>query len=169
MREAPSVRSRRPATSLLLLAAGLLLLASIAVGQRLGDRVLKQVTEQRDTEASSILTPVPQVSQEPDQARNWKREQVVSVATDPAFPDPRATPKPTPRPIPTANPTIPPPTATPQEQIEVEKSPTYTSPPLPLPIASHAPGEIETEPPDADGYPQGIPPVTPEPAASRLP
>jgi hypothetical protein len=162
------MRSRRPATSLLLIGGALLLLVSIAIGQRLGDSVLRQVTEQRSTEAGPIMTPVPQTSEEPGQARNWKREQVVSVATDPAFPDPRATPKPTPSPVPTANPTIPPPTATPQAQIEPSK-PVYTSPPLPLPIASHAPEEVDTEPPDANGYPQGIPPVTPEPAASRLP
>jgi hypothetical protein len=163
------MRSRRPGTSLLLIGGAVLLLASIAVGQRLGDSVLRQVTEQRSTEGGPIMTPVPQASPEPDQARNWKREQVVSVATDPAFPDPRATPKPTPTPVPTANPTIPPPPTTVPMQEPATTKPPYTSPPLPIPIASHAPEEIDTEPPDADGYPQGIPPVTPEPAPSRLP
>ncbi len=165
------MRSRRPATSLLLLGGAIVLLISIAIGQRLGDRVLRQVTEQRDTEATAILTPVPPVPQ-PTQSlepvRNWKREQVVSVATDPAFPDPRATPKPTPRPAPTAIPTVPPPAQPPVEELAPVK-PIYTSPPLPLPIASHAPEDLETEPPDANGYPQGIPPVTPEPSPQRMP
>ncbi len=161
------MRSRRPATSALLFLGGLLLLISIAVGQRLGDSVLRQVTEQR-SDVSPILTPVPQTSFEPGQARNWKREQVVSVATDPDFPDPRATPRPTPRPVPTANPTVPPPTPEPLKTAAASNS-TYTSPPLLLPIASHAPEEIETEPPDSGGYPQGIPPVTPEPSSSHQP
>ncbi len=156
------MRSRRPGTSLLLVGGAVLLLISIVVGQRLGDSVLKGVTEQRDSEAGPIMTPVPLVSDEPGTARNWKREQVVSVATDPAFPDPRATPKPTPTPTPTANPTVPPPTAPPIVHI-VPAKPAYTSPPLPLPIASHGPEEVDTEPPDANGYPQGIPPVTPAP------
>jgi len=160
------VRSRRPGTSLTLIGGAILLLVAIAVGQRLGDSVLRQVTEQRSTEAGPIMTPVPQASPDLSQARNWKREQVVSVATDPAFPDPRATPKPTPKPVPTANPTIPPPTPEPVQEPPPVK-PAYTSPPLPLPIASHAPDEIDTEPPDANGYPQGIPPVTPEPTPPR--
>jgi len=162
------MRNRRPGTSLTLIAGAILLLIAIAIGQRLGDSVLRQVTEQRSTEAGPIMTPVPQASEEPDQARDWKREQVVSVATDPAFPDPRATPKPTPTPVPTANPTIPPPTPSPVQEL-APPTPVYTSPPLPLPIASHAPEEVDTEPPDANGYPQGIPPVTPEPAQSQLP
>jgi hypothetical protein len=160
------VRSRRPATSLLLVGGAILLLVSIVVGQRLGDSVLRQVTEQRSSEAGPILTPVPQASDELGEARNWKREQVVSVATDPAFPDPRATPKPTPTPRPTANPTTPPPTLPPPAVAATPKS-LYTSPPLLLPIASHAPEEIDTEPPDANGYPQGVPPVTPEPTPTR--
>ncbi len=155
--------SRRPGTSLALISGALLLLVAIAVGQRLGDSVLRQFTEQRSTEAGPIMTPVPQASEDLTRPRNWKREQVVSVATDPAFPDPRATPKPTPRPVPTANPTIPPPTATPSEELATAK-PVYTSPPLPIPIASHDPQDIETEPPDEGGYPQGIPPVTPLPS-----
>jgi hypothetical protein len=161
------MRSRRPGTSLMLVGGAVLLLIAIVIGQRLGDSVLRQVTEQRSEEAGPIMTPVPLTSEEPGQARNWKREQVVSVATDPAFPDPRATPKPTPRPVPTANPTIAPPTLPPVEQSTPDK-PVYTSPPLPLPIASHAPEEVDTEPPDENGYPQGIPPAaTPQPTPTR--
>ena len=157
------VRNRRPGTSLTLIAAGLVLLVSIAVGPRLGDSVLRQVTEQRGTEADPILTPVPQASPDEGAVRNWKTEQVVSVATDPAFPDPRATRPPTPTPQPTRPPTPPPPTAAPSIEDVDSTKPAYTSPPLPLPIASHAPTDVDTVPPDANGYPQGIPPVTPEP------
>ena len=163
------MRSRRPGTSLLLLGAAALLLVAIAVGQRLGDRVLRQATEQRTDVGSLLMTPVPQASEDPYVARNWKREQVVSVATDPAFPDPRVTPKPTPTPRPTPNPTVPPPTAEPTADTTLQTAPVYTSPPLPIPIASHAPEDTETEPPDANGFPQGIPPVTPEPAPTRSP
>lgn len=162
------MRNRRPGTSLTLIGGALLLLVAIAVGQRLGDSVLRQATEQRTTVSGPIMTPVPQTSDDPGHARNWKREQVVSVATDPAFPDPRVTPKPTPTPRPTANPTLPPPTAAPTDE-PLPAAPAYTSPPLPIPIASHAPEDTETEPPDASGFPQGIPPVTPQPSPSHVP
>jgi hypothetical protein len=157
------LRNRRPLTSFTLLFGAVLLLVAIAVGQRLGDTVLREVTEQRSTEAGPILTPVPAPSPDTSDARNWKSEQVVSVATDPAFPDPRATPPPTPTPEPTVRPTPPPPTAPPSVDDFAPPTPRYTSPPLLLPIKSHPPAEIDTEPPDANGYPQGIPPVTPEP------
>ena len=141
------MRSRRPRTALLLLGGAVLLLVAIAVGQRLGDSVLRQATEQRDPVSTLMMTPVPQTSDDPFQARNWKREQVVSVATDPAFPDPRVTPKPTPTPTPIPDPTTPPPTAEPTPRRAFKPAPAYTSPPLPIPLASHPPEEIDTEPP----------------------
>jgi hypothetical protein len=129
-------RSRRPRTSLTLIAGAVLLLLAIAVGQRLGDRVLSDATEHRIPILGPVTTPVPVASDANDQ--NWKHEQVVSVATDPAFPDPRATRPPTPKPTP---PPTPKPTPTPAP------TPSYSSPPLPIPIVSHAPGEVQTEPP----------------------
>jgi hypothetical protein len=162
------MRNRRPLLSFTLLGGAVLLLVAIAVGQRLGDTVLHEVTEQRSAEAGPILTPVPQTSVDPNDTRNWKTEQVVTAATDPAFPDPRATPTPQPHtPPPTARPTPPPPTAAPSIDPDATATPVYTSPPLPLPIASHSAQDIETEPPDANGYPQGIPPVTPEPSPTH--
>ena len=138
--------SRRPGVSLILVAGALVLLASIVIGQKLGDRVLLQ-TERRVPIIGSGVTPVPEVeptSSEKALLKNWKRLQVVAVATDPAFPDPRVTkppsPKPTPRPTPPPTLTIPPPSAAGPGGI-------YTSPPLPLPLVSHNPGEVETEPP----------------------
>jgi hypothetical protein len=128
----------------LLIAGAVILLVSIVIGQKLGDRVLLQ-TERRVPIAGSNLTPVPE-TQPSAQApiKNWKRQQVVSVATDPAFPDPRVT-RPTPRPAtpaPTPKPALTPaPFAT--------NNALYTSPPLPMPLVSHDPNEVETEPPFA--------------------
>jgi hypothetical protein len=133
----------------LLVAGAAVLLVSILIGQKLGDRVLLQ-TERRIPIAGGAITPVPQSEPSANAAlRNWKRLQVVSVATDPAFPDPRVTRPPTPTPPPFVATPRPRPTPIP----EVAKTPTpppastYTSPPLLIPLATHAPGEIETEPP----------------------
>ena len=133
------MHNRRPGTSVLLIAGALVLLISIFIGQKLGDRVLLQ-TESRTPVGTALITPVPapeETSAGP--LRNWKRLQVVSVATDPAFPDPRVTPPPTPRPPP------PPPAATPKPvpTVTPEGAPPpggeYTSPPLPMPLVSHTP------------------------------
>jgi hypothetical protein len=124
---------RRPALSVLLVAGALVLLVSILIGQRLGDRVLLQ-TEQRLPLAGSVITPVPAPSVTDPGDLHWKRLQVVSVATDPAFPDPRVTPTPPPTPRPTPKPTA---SARPTER--PTPLPAYTSPPLPVPIASHSP------------------------------
>jgi len=130
----------------MLVGGGLVLLIAIAIGQRLGDRVLSQATDRHSPIVGIQTTPVPGASD--PVVKNWRREQVVSVATDPAFPDPRVTPPPTLKPTPSPQPT---PSPTPGPT-----GPTYTSPPLPLPIASHAPGDIETEPPQAT--PSPLPP-----------
>jgi hypothetical protein len=129
-----------------MVAGALVLLVSILIGQKLGDRVLLQ-TEQRVPIVDSGVTPVP-TAEATDRTflKNWKRLQVVAVATDPAFPDPRVTRPPTPRPTPTPTPR--PPTAEPTIRA------VYTSPPLAIPLASHDPNAIETEPPT-------VPPQTP--------
>ncbi len=89
------MRNRRPQTSALLVAGAVVLLVSILIGQKLGDRVLLQ-TERRIPIAGGAITPVPQTQPSDNgNLRNWKRLQVVSVATDPAFPDPRVTRPPT--------------------------------------------------------------------------
>jgi hypothetical protein len=113
---------------------GVVLLAAVVVGQQIGEHTIFGATQRRVEVPGQIITPVPADTGGPNEAisRNWKRLQVVSVATDPAFPDPRVTPPPTPspKPSPTRKPTPSP-------------SPTvlYTSPPLPVPIASHDPTE----------------------------
>jgi hypothetical protein len=137
---------RRPGLTALLVGGAVVLLISIVIGQKLGDRVLFQ-TARRAVTIGSGVTPVPEaVDSAHGELKNWKRLQVVSVATDPAFPDPRVTRPPTPPPpVYTPPPYTPPPlpkrTPTPPPQG------VYTSPPLPIPIVSHAPGETETEPP----------------------
>jgi hypothetical protein len=130
------MRSRRPRTSLTFGILGLLLLVSVAVGQRIGDRVIFGSTDRRVPVAAPLATPVPDASAaDPNVSRNWKRLQVVSVATDPAFPDPRVTrsPEPTPKPTPRPTPTPSPP-------------PVYTSPPMPVPLLTHDPNEIPAVP-----------------------
>jgi len=123
--------TRRPRTSLTLVGAALVLLISIAIGQRIGDHVLISGTDRQPTVVRPLATPVPEQSD--TAVHDWHREQIVSVATDPAFPDPRVTRPPTPTPAPTPTPRpSPTPSLTP---------PPYTSPPLPLPVASHAPDE----------------------------
>jgi hypothetical protein len=129
-----------------LVAGALVLLVSILIGEKLGDRVLLQ-TERRVPVGTALVTPVPQTApSNPGPLRNWKRDQVVSVATDPAFPDPRVTrpPTPTPRPIARRKPRTPNPTF---PAVLPPETGGYTSPPLPLPLVSHVPGEQETEPP----------------------
>jgi hypothetical protein len=145
----------------LLVAGAVVLLVSIVIGQKLGDRVLLQ-TERRVPIVGSGITPVPEADpSDRGELKNWKRLQVVSVATDPAFPDPRVTrppappPAATPRATPTARPTPTPPPAI------------YTSPPLPLPLVSHEPGASETEPPTLS--PEERANVAPSVTATRPP
>lgn len=148
--------ARRPATSVLLVLGAVVLLISIVIGQKLGDKVLLQ-TERRVPIVGSGVTPVPEADASGrSDLKNWKRLQVVSVATDPGFPDPRVTrppapppPPETPRPRRTATP-IPVPTVAPVHSI-------YTSPPLPIPLVSHEPFPVDTEPPAGP-----TPPVPPD-------
>ncbi|HEY4441853.1 MAG TPA: hypothetical protein VGN14_15435, partial [Candidatus Elarobacter sp.] len=85
------MHSRRPGWSALLVAGAIVLVVSILIGQKLGDRVLLQ-TAQKAPIVGAGITPVPAPA-ESDRIflKNWKRLQVVAVATDPAFPDPRVT------------------------------------------------------------------------------
>ncbi len=137
------MRSRRPRLSAFLILGAVVLIASILVGEKLGDRVLLQ-TDTRVPIAGSGITPVP-VAQSTDRAdaSDWKRLQIVAVATDPGFPDPRVTRPPAPRPTPSPTPTARP-TATPRPNPNAS----YTPPPLPLPLVSHTPGQSASAVPD---------------------
>ncbi len=125
------MRSRRPRTALTLVGMGAVLLAAVAVGQQIGEHTIFGATERRVAIPEQTVTPVPEDlgSDEPI-SKNWKRLQVVSVATDPAFPDPRVTPPPTPSPRPTPSPK---PTRPPD---------LYTPPPLHLARRFAAPGAL---------------------------
>lgn len=114
------MRSRRPQLSLFLVLGGIVLLVSIFIGEKMGERVLRRSTEEAVLVPEvQTVAPVPTASA--DQAgpiRDWRKLQVVTVATDPGFPDPRVTPTPTPKPKPTHTPTPAPtyffPTVTPE-------------------------------------------------------
>lgn len=126
--------SRRPRTALTFTAMGVVLLVSIVAGRQIGEHTIFGATERRVEIPEQTVTPVAGDTGGPDEAisRNWQRLQVVSVATDPAFPDPRVSPTASPSPKPTPSPK-PRPARTPV--------PAYTSPPLPLPLVSHEPDE----------------------------
>jgi len=132
---------RRTGLSSILLVGAATLLVALAIGNGMGSRVVSQVAGRIPQYAASP-TPVPgPASTDAEAAVGWKRTQVMAVATDPGFPDPRVTPPPPPPPPPrkaTPSPS-PSPTSSPQGR--------YTSPPLPIPIVSHSPGEVSTDPP----------------------
>jgi hypothetical protein len=108
----------------LVLALGIaVLVAAIAFGERAGDKVIGQVTEKRlDSIAPVTLTPAPVQKSASPYGPNWKRTEVMSAATDPAFPDPRVPPVPPP--------TLPPP-------------PKHT--PTPLPSVRGAPPHADAD------------------------
>jgi len=156
----------RAGLSTVLIAGAFVLLIAIAVGNSMGNRVLSQIGS-RDAGAVATAVPSPAASAEDDGVSHvlWKRRQVLSVATDPGFPDPRVTPEPPPPP-PTARPT-PRRTQTPVPSPIVPAYegtvPPYTPPPMPIPLVSHEPGE--TSPPD--DVPSGS--AAPRAAASGSP
>src|SRR5579863_2526817 len=95
------------------------LLVAVAIGERMGDRVIGQATEQTLQSVGPVsVSPSPDASPQP-YGPDWKRSQALSAAGDPHFPDPRVPPqplptlpptpkpRPTPVPTPTPNPNIP--------------------------------------------------------------
>jgi hypothetical protein len=129
---------------LLLVAGAIVLVISILIGQKIGDRVLLQ-TARRAPPGAAVISPSPDpATADKGELKNWKRLQVVSVATDPAFPDPRVTVPPRPAPPPeTPRPRV---TAIPVPPVTIPRG-IYTSPPLPIPLVSHDPGEVSTDAP----------------------
>jgi hypothetical protein len=152
--------------STVLIAGALVLLIAIAVGNNMGNRVLGQIGSRA---AGSVATavPSPAASAEDDGVSHvlWKRRQVLSVATDPAFPDPRVTPEPPPPP-PTARPTphkVRTPAPSPSPDDGEGTVPPYTSPPMPIPLVTHQPGE--TSAPDGSETPLATPHAAPSGSA----
>jgi hypothetical protein len=77
----------------------LVLLAAVAIGQSMGDRVIGQVTEHRLNSLSTIdVTPPPLAATGP-YGPNWQRTQALASAPDPGFPDPRVPPQALPTPV----------------------------------------------------------------------
>jgi hypothetical protein len=137
----------RAGLSTILIAGALVLLVAIMIGNNMGNRVLGQVSARLPPPATEAPAPTPSDSGDAASWGAWKHERVLSVATDPGFPDPRVTPEPSrppesPRPRPT--PTL---TPSPGPRIGDEPAPSpsssyvYTSPPMPIPLVTHlAPG-----------------------------
>ncbi len=159
--------NRRPGTSVVLVLGALVLLAAIAVGNSMGSRVIGQIAS-RSAEAAA--TPIPLASTPPpDSAASrvlWKRRHVLSIATDPAFPDPRITPEPeipaTPRPRPATPKPKPRATydlSTPTDEITPDASPGQATPPAASPAT---PDALRTS--DEPTPPQATP--TPGPRAT---
>ncbi len=144
-----------------------MLLAAIFLGNSMGNKVLGQITSRASFSTTPV--PIPTVSAGEETAAEVisRRHQVLSVATDPGFPDPRITPEPpppeTPRPTPkpSPSPTFDDSVPTPEP---LESNGGYTSPPLPIPIASHPPDESPA--PDENGSPR--PSESQAPRASRV-
>jgi hypothetical protein len=140
--------SGRASLSTVLLVGAFVLLIAIGVGMNMGNRVLGQIGAHVPVQP----TAVPAATEDPaqhDEITGLKHSTVMSVATDPGFPDPRVTPEPevpaTPRPRPTE-------TLTPRPEKRAP-GPAYTSPPLPLPLVTHTPGETDTPGPDIEATP----------------
>jgi hypothetical protein len=139
---------RRFATAVL--AAGtIVLLIAIAVGQRMGDRVLDQVAGGAAVQ-NSVLAVTPEPSQSPGPyGPNWKRSETLAGPADPHFPDPRVPPQPLPTPLPT-------PKATPTPVATPTPSETY-NPKIPIwrqkPMPTATPSEVPSAQPAVSGSP----------------
>jgi hypothetical protein len=139
---------RRLPTILLAIGAAVLLLA-LAIGERMGNRVIGQATEQTlQSVVPQAVTPAPDTSPQP-YGPDWKRSQALSAAGDPRFPDPRVPPQPLPTlaPTPTPRPT-PVPTPTPNRNI-----PIWRQQPLPTMAPTLGPSEQPSPPLGATAQP----------------
>ena len=140
----------------IVLAAGVLvLLIAIAIGQRMGTRVLVQATDSHTTDATPIITPMPQPTA-PNYGPDWKRSQTLAAAVDPGFPDPRIPPKPLPTPEPTPKPT-PKPKWTPNPNLPIWDQTAF---PKESPSPSESPGGSVS--PSASASPGASPGTTAE-------
>jgi hypothetical protein len=144
-------------TIVLAVGAAVLLIA-VAIGERMGDRVIGQATEQTLQSVGPVsVSPSAHASAQP-YGPDWKRSQALSAAGDPHFPDPRVPPQPLPTPLPTPKPRPTPiPTPTPNPNI-----PIWRQKPLPTFGPSAAPVLPATEAPSG-------PPGSPAAAASPVP
>ncbi|HLI95027.1 MAG TPA: hypothetical protein VKT72_02950 [Candidatus Baltobacteraceae bacterium] len=129
----------------LILALGILVLVvGIALGEHAGDRVIGQVTEKRlESVAPVTVTPAPQETRASPYGPDWKRTDVMAVATDPGFPDPRVPPAAPPTPTPLPKFTVPPtmrPTPSPTPNMNLPIWRRLAPMPTPTPVVTGSPG-----------------------------
>jgi hypothetical protein len=139
-----------PFPTIVLATGAAVLLVAIAVGQRMGDRVLGEATE-TTLPSIELATPEPYATSGPF-GPDWKRSETLSAAADPRFPDPRVPPQPLPTPVPLPPAPVVPGTPTPNPNIPIWRQ-------KPLPTATPIPTEIPTENPLAS--PEATPPPHP--------
>jgi hypothetical protein len=111
--------------TVLLAAGAAVLLVAVGIGERMGNRVIGQATEQTlQSIVPQAVTPAPDATPHP-YGPDWKRSQALSAAGDPRFPDPRVPPQPiptlapTPKPKPVITTPTPLPTPTPNPNIPI--------------------------------------------------
>jgi hypothetical protein len=152
------MRRRRGLALFLLLGAAVLGIAVFA-GNRMGDRVIGQVGQRLDLQPTIVPSLEATALSKDDEKRVfWKKSQVVTAATDPAFPDPRVTPPPTATPKPAS------PTPTPTPDAELDQSPAtpkFSASPAPTVVLTPVPPPSET-----GGSPEAFG-ETPGPAATK--
>ncbi|MFZ0030396.1 MAG: hypothetical protein WAK84_00805 [Candidatus Cybelea sp.] len=138
--------------TIVLAAGAAVLLLAMAVGERMGSRVIGQATEQTLQSVSpQAVTPAPDATPQP-YGPDWKRSQALSAAGDPRFPDPRVPPQPLPTALPTATPKPAaaeapgPPTPTPNPNIPIwRQRPLPTSTPFVQITPAHYPSSTPLE------------------------
>lgn len=143
--------------TLLLAAGAVVLLLAVALGERMGSRVIGQATEQTlQSVIPQAVTPAPDATPRP-YGPDWKRSQALSAAGDPRFPDPRVPPQPLPTLPPTPKPTpTPVPTPTPNRNIPIWRQ---------RPLPTFAPSAQ----PSVEGSEPGAPTPEPSPLESQPP
>jgi hypothetical protein len=124
--------------TILLVAGAAVLLMAVALGERMGNRVIGQATEQTlQSVVPETIIPATGATPQP-YGPDWKRSQALSAAGDPHFPDPRVPPQPLPTPAPTPKPRPTPiPTATPNPNIPIWRQRPF---PTIAPSAAPSPG-----------------------------
>jgi hypothetical protein len=142
----------RTGLSTTLLAGAAVLLIAIAIGNAFGNRIVGQVTGPTSVLAPTPLPVVRDAPRDRAEAPAGKEDQVMSVATDPGFPDPRVTPEPqTPGPTPAPTAAL---TASPVPAPKAVRSQPYTSPPLLFPLATPTPfSDEQAQTTDSQGSP----------------
>lgn len=133
--------------TIVLAAGALVLIAAVFIGERMGNRVMGQATEQQLQSVVPVAaTASPGATQQP-YGPDWKRSQALSAAVDPRFPDPRVPPQPLPTLPPTPKPRpTPVPTPTPNPNI-----PIWRQSPLPTAAPSETPASLSSAVPTENG------------------